>query len=105
MSGQLPLLVELLEGSAAHLEACLVELICNCAELPAAIKVGVKSSLQQLFRIACDISLGDCFNALLGFSVIGCCGYRVRLLLCSCVRAVQSLGLSIPRACKSARSK
>ena len=39
LSGQLPLLVELLEGAPPHLASCLVELICNCAELPAAKKV------------------------------------------------------------------
>ena len=40
LSGQLPLLVELLEDAQPHLASCLVELICNCAELPAAKKVG-----------------------------------------------------------------
>ncbi|DBB14617.1 hypothetical protein WJX82_001687 [Trebouxia sp. C0006] len=38
LSGQLPLLVELLEDAQPHLASCLVELICNCAELPAAKK-------------------------------------------------------------------
>ena len=44
MSGQLPVLVELLEGAPPHLTACLVELVCNCAELPAARKVQLLAS-------------------------------------------------------------
>lgn len=39
MSGRLAVLVELLEGAPPHLTSCLVELICNCAELPAAREV------------------------------------------------------------------
>ena len=46
MSGQLAVLVELLEGAPPHLTSCLVELICNCAELPAAKEVQPWSTLM-----------------------------------------------------------
>lgn len=39
MSGRLGDLVELLDGAPPHLTSCLVELISNCAELPAAREV------------------------------------------------------------------
>ena len=39
VSGQMELLVELLDEASPHLTSCLVELICNCAELPAAKQV------------------------------------------------------------------
>lgn len=39
LSGQMGLLLELLDEASPHLTSCLVELICNCAELPAAKKV------------------------------------------------------------------
>jgi len=54
LSGQLPLLVELLEDAQPHLASCLVELICNCAELPAAKKVGPwHHAFCRLTSVAC----------------------------------------------------
>ena len=56
MSGQLGVLVELLEGAPPHLTSCLVELICNCAELPAARKVQ-HCSLERLLTASSFVCL------------------------------------------------
>ena len=69
LSGQLPLLVELLEDAPPHLGSCLVELICNCAELPAAKKVEPwHHSAHRLASAACisfiqKESLSSCMHA------------------------------------------
>ena len=64
MSGQLAILVELLEGAPSHLTSCLVELICNCAELPAAREVRhlqlscpFKSMMLQTSLYACKLDV------------------------------------------------
>ena len=55
VTGQLPLLIELLDGAAPYLTACLVELICNCGELLAAKKVRPENLVYccttQIFKI------------------------------------------------------
>lgn len=57
MSGQLPILVELLEGAPPHLTSCLVELICNCAELPAARKVPLLASQMTIAHLLLPLTL------------------------------------------------
>jgi len=53
------LLVELLEDAPSHLASCLVELICNCAELPAAKRVRPKK-IWLVIVCACMPAFCNC---------------------------------------------
>lgn len=81
LSGQLPLLVELLEDAPPHFSSCLIELICNCAELPAAKKVRLPDISCQWHPLCCFVGFCRCSPAAASVVMAVCC-YNMRLHKC-----------------------